>query len=192
MNFQAYQLTLYLPFPIWYWCGCLHGSSFMNGSWWKQRRMGPKVKQITLWTQSSKCRFVWPYKNWSRKEGLPSISSWTFFVLHKRLSRFNLCWSLCNSLTLLYCDGDRKSVVLPSCYWALDVNSKIIWYILHLSTYNFQDHSLVIILMLWLSLLCVRLLQNDQHRLKRLNILCKTKKVQLDIDGNPSFLDQFL
>ena len=39
--------------PRWPWCGCPHGTSFSNGSWLKQRIMGPKVNQITLWNQAS-------------------------------------------------------------------------------------------------------------------------------------------
>ena len=51
------------------WYGCIHESFFRNGSWWKQRRMGTKVKQTTLLNQASKCRLVWSYKNCSRKGG---------------------------------------------------------------------------------------------------------------------------
>ena len=84
--------------PSWYLCGCLHKSSFINGSWRKQRRMGNKSKQINLWTQAINCKLVWSSKNWSREEGLPSISSWPYCILQKILSYFNLCWFFCNSL----------------------------------------------------------------------------------------------
>ena len=85
--------------PSWPWFGCLHRDSFTNGSWQKKIRIGPKVKQITLWMQASKCKLVLSSKNWSRKEGLPSISSWTLCILKKRISYFNLLWWLCNSIT---------------------------------------------------------------------------------------------
>ena len=85
--------------PIWPWCGFLHGDSFSNGSWQKQRIMDPKVKQITLWNQAIKCKLFWSYKNWYRNDGLPSISSWSLCILQKRISYFNVFWWLCNSLT---------------------------------------------------------------------------------------------
>ena len=44
---------------MWYWCGCLYGSSFSSGSSCKQSKMGPKFKQITVWNQSSKYKLVW-------------------------------------------------------------------------------------------------------------------------------------
>ena len=87
-------------YPILPWCGCLHGSYFSNGSWFKQRIMGPKVKQTTSFNQSIKCKLVLSSKNWSIKEVLSSISSWPLFILHKRISYFTLCWWLYNSFTL--------------------------------------------------------------------------------------------
>ena len=86
-------------YPIWPWCGCLHGYSIRYCSWCKQGIMDTKVKKITLWTQESKCRLVWSSKNWSRKEGLPSISSWPLFILRKRINYFNLCWWFYNIIT---------------------------------------------------------------------------------------------
>ena len=86
-------------YPIWYWCRCIHVSSYSNGGSLKQRIMGPEVKQITLWTQSSKFKYFWSSKNWSRKESLPSINSLPLWFIHRRLSYFKLCWQFCNSLT---------------------------------------------------------------------------------------------
>ena len=69
--------------PSWPLCGCLHGSFFSNYSWCKQRRMGPKVKQITLWNQARNLKLIWYSKNWSIKEVLPSISSLSLCILQK-------------------------------------------------------------------------------------------------------------
>ena len=77
-------------YPIWPWYGCLNGVSFRNGSWWKQRRMGPKVKQITLWTQSSKWKLVWSSKTSSKKRGY-----------HK--SQFDPCVIYRNDSVILTC-----------------------------------------------------------------------------------------
>ena len=62
------QINLLCTFlyPIWYWCGCLHGDSFRNFSWCKNRIMCPKVKKITLCTKEIKWKLVWYSKNWSR------------------------------------------------------------------------------------------------------------------------------
>ena len=49
-------------YPIWTCCEFLYESSFRNGSWRKHRRMGPKVKQIILWTQAIKWKLVWSSK----------------------------------------------------------------------------------------------------------------------------------
>ena len=46
--------------------------------------------------------------------------------------------------------------------------------------------------MIWLYLVCARLLHNNKHRLKQLIVLCKIYKGQLEIDGNPYFIDQIL
>ena len=49
-------------FPIWPWCGCIHGYSFRNGSWLKQSIIVPKDKQINLCTQARNCKLVWSSK----------------------------------------------------------------------------------------------------------------------------------
>ena len=86
--------------PSWPWCGCLHVSSFRNGSWWKKRKMGPKVKQITYGIKQTSANWFYHLKTGrSRKEGLTSISSRPLCILQKILIYFNLCWWLCNSTT---------------------------------------------------------------------------------------------
>ena len=60
-----------------------------------------------------------------------------------------------------------------------------------MSTHTFQDQSLVIQLMMWLYIFCVRLLHKNQHRLKELSLFCQIHKGQFDIDGSPSFLELF-
>ena len=46
--------------------------------------------------------------------------------------------------------------------------------------------------MMWLCLVCVRLLHNHKHRLIELIIFFKIHNGQIKIDGEPSFLEHFL
>ena len=85
-------------YSSWSWCGCLHGYYVRNGVLWKHRIMGAKIKQVTLWNQASKWKLVWSSKEWSIKEGLTPISCWPLCIIQKRLSCFNLCWLLNNSI----------------------------------------------------------------------------------------------
>ena len=71
------------------------------------------------------------------------------------------------SLTLLViyytrCDCDNYNPPYEFSLYSLQDN---LIYLLHLSTHNFQDHYLVIQLMMWLSLVCAILSHNNQHRL---------------------------
>ena len=59
-----------------------------------------------------------------------------------------------------------------------------------MSTHDFQDHSLEILLELLLFIVCIRILHNNGHIY--LSTYFKIHKDQLDIDVNPSFLDRFL
>ena len=58
-----------------------------------------KLKKSLYWLSQASKKLLWSSKDWSRKEGLTSISGWNFYILQKRISDFNLCWWLSNSLT---------------------------------------------------------------------------------------------
>ena len=86
-------------YPSLSWCGRIYWYSFINGIWRKQRRMGDKVKRVTLWNQAIKFKLFWSYKECSINNWLSSIRSLPLFILKQQPSSFNLCWWFCNSIT---------------------------------------------------------------------------------------------
>ena len=83
--------------PIWLWCWCLRGSPFRNLCWWKQSTMGPKIKQITLWSQEIKFKLVWYSKTGLEIRDCHQ-SQFDLCVFYIKYRFFKFCLLLCNFL----------------------------------------------------------------------------------------------